>query len=475
MEREDREWERREERRRRRRRSQLLVYLAALALAVLVVLGAVAGVRFAMGRLGNRDAGQGQGEGSPEQTQESQAQPESQESPPGEDPSGESSESTDLDWLFSGEESLERPEGEPQESPEPPAEDPLETQIDGLLQSMTLEDKVAGLFIVTPESVTGVSKAVQAGDGTRKALEKYAVGGLIYEEKNMQSREQFAEMLENTRQMSRYPLFLSVEEEGGSFAPVAAAGLMEGALGARQIGESGDPQEAYLAGSGIGAYLRQLGLDLDLAPVADLANVEGSIMGERAYGSDQAAVAPFVQEMVRGLKEQGVEVCLKHFPGIGSATEDFNAGPVSTQRSWEDFHSQELAVFQAGIDGGASMVMVSHIGVPNLAGNQDSTPACMSEAVVTDILRGEMGFQGVIITDALDVPSVSQYYGSGQAAVLSLRAGCDMILRPENFEEAFQGVLEAVQEGTISQERINDSLRRIYRLKYGSGLETWQE
>ena len=263
---------------------------------------------------------------------------------------------------------------------------------------------------------------------------------------------------------AKYPLFIAVDEEGGSVARVADAGIGQTVDSAQAIGQSGDANIAYQAGATIGTYLSQLGFNLDFAPVADLANVENSVMASRSYGSDPAVVSGFVTSMMQGLEEQNVTACLKHFPGIGSSTQDTHDGLASTDRSAEDFRANEFAVFQAGIDAGANMIMVGHMAAPSLTG--DNTPCSLSSSVVTDILRTELNFEGVIITDALNMSAVSEYYSSDEAAVLALRAGCDMLLMPEDFETAYNGVLQAVQDGTISEERINDSLRRIYRIKY---------
>ena len=140
---------------------------------------------------------------------------------------------------------------------------------------------MAGLFIVTPEAITGVSTAVQAGEGTQKALTKYAVGGIVYFEKNIRSREQIAEMLDNTELYTKYPIFLAVDEEGGSVSRVAKAGIGEKTASAAEIGAGGDTQAAYQAGTTIGGTLKELGFNLDFAPVADVASVENSIMANR--------------------------------------------------------------------------------------------------------------------------------------------------------------------------------------------------
>ena len=340
--------------------------------------------------------------------------------------------------------------------------------MDERIAQMPLEDKVAGLFVVRPEAITGVGTAVQAGDGTRQALEANPVGGLIYFDQNIQSEAQLKEMLENTAQYAKYPLFLAVDEEGGTVSRIGSSiGPKTDSAGA--IGETGNPENAYQAGAAMGAALYGLGFNVDFAPVADLANVEGSIMEGRAYGSDVSVVSSFVNSMVRGLQEQKVSACLKHFPGMGSATEDTHDGKVSTDRTAEQFWAEELAVFQAGINEGADMVMVSHMAAPTLTG--DNEPSIFSRTLVTGILREQMGFQGVIITDALDMGAISQYYAADEASIMAVLAGCDMLLMPEDYEKAYTGVLEAVRSGNIDEERINDSLRRIYRIKYADMVQ----
>lgn len=429
--------EKREARRKRRRRNQTLAYLTVIILIAVMAVGIVFGVQEL-----KKIAGQ------QEETQQSQQEK--------------------VEELLATEESIEVPAPTPTVVELTP-EQKLDEIVNAGIEVMPLEDKVAGLFIVTPEAITGVSTAIQAGEGTQEALAKYAVGGLVYFEKNIQSESQIKLMLENTQLYTKYPLFIAVDEEGGEVSRIAKAGLAEKVDGAQTIGATGDANNAYQAGTAIGTYLSGLGFNLDFAPVADLANVEKSVMEKRSYGADAATVAGFVNSMMQGLEEQNVTACLKHFPGIGSSTEDTHKGLASTDRSKEDFQANEFAVFRAGIEAGADMIMVSHMAAPSLAG--DNTPSSLSSEVVTNILRNELNFKGVIITDALNMSAISEYYSSEQAAVMALRAGCDMVLMPENFEEAYQGVLKAVQEGTISEERINDSLRRIYRIKYADKIE----
>lgn len=426
----------REERRRRRKRNQIVAYLTMAVIIILLAALAVGAVIY-IGKL-------------EKEKKDSNA-----------------SVSGNIDSMLETEETLVKPDvsaNEPEQTPE----QKLDEIIDSAIEVMPIEDKVAGLFLVTPESITGVGTAVQAGDGTREALSKWAVGGLVYFSKNITSAEQITEMISNTSLYSRYPLFIGVDEEGGSVSRVAEAGLAQNPGSAQTIGRTADPAQAYAAGQAIAAYLAPLGFNLDFAPVADISNVENSIIGDRAYGSDSSVAASMAASMVQGLQESGVSACLKHFPGIGSSTEDTHDGLASTDRTAEQFAAEEFVAFKAGIDAGADFVMMSHLSVPALTG--DNTPCTMSGAVVTDILRVQLGFDGIIITDAMDMAAITEYYEADEAAIQALKAGCDMILMPDDFEKAYNGVLEAVQSGIISEERINDSLRRIYRVKYADKL-----
>lgn len=426
--------DRREERRKRRRRNQIAAYVTIIVIIALFSVGIVIGV--------NRLTQMAKDEDAAKQNK--------------------------VNAMIGTEETIAEPE--PTEAVvELTPEQKLDEIVNAGIEVMPLEDKVAGLFIVTPEAITGVGTAIQAGDGTREALSKYAVGGIVYFGKNIQSEEQLKEMIDNTQLYTKYPLFIAVDEEGGSVSRVADAGLGTKIDSAEDIGATGDANNAYQAGATIGGYLSGLGFNLDFAPVADINSVEGSALGSRAYGSDAAAVTPFVTSMMQGIEEQKVTACLKHFPGIGSSTQDTHDGMATTDRTLEEFQANEFTVFQAGIDAGANMIMVGHLSAPALTG--DNTPCSMSSVVVTDILRNEMGFKGVIISDALNMSAITQYHDSDVAAIMALRAGCDMILMPEDFEKAYNGVLQAVQDGTISEERINDSLRRIYRIKYADKIE----
>lgn len=430
--------ERREQRRKRRRKNQILAFLTLILFVCLVVALIGTGVWFLM----HRNSGQSTNGGAAPTTE------------------------TGIDGLFETETDIVKPE-ETQTEPELTPQQQLDAILDeAFISQMPIEDKVAGLFIVSPESITGVNKALKAGDGTKDALNRYAVGGILYTSQNMQDAAQFTEMVSNTTLYSRYALFTCIAEEGGSSTSLEKAGLADKTDSEQAMGSAGDAAKAYEASGKIADSMLTYGLNLNFAPVADLSTAEGSYLADASYGSDAAQAASFVASAVQGMQEKGISSCLKYFPGAADMKENPEAGMASSDRTAEQLAAEEFTVFKAGIDAGADMVMVGHVAVPALTG--DNTPCSLSSAVVTDKLRNELGFNGVIITDAMNKGAIREYYEADEAAILALKAGCDMILCPDDFEKAYNGVLEAVQNGTISEERINDSLRRIYRIKYAS-------
>ncbi len=338
----------------------------------------------------------------------------------------------------------------------------LEEIVTPYIAEMTIESKVAGLFMIRPEKLTDTATVIRAGDTTREKLNAFPVGGLIYFSQNIQDEAQLTEMLQNT-QGFKGPMFLAVDEEGGIVSRVAESGLAENVGSAAEIAASGDAQRARDAGTAIGGYLSKYGFNVDFAPVADVIEEGNAFIGERSFGSDTNQTASMAAAFVEGLQSNKVSACMKHFPGIGDTTEDMHDGKVISEKTIESFMEKDFPVYQAGIAAGTDFIMVSHLSVPNVTG--DDTPASLSEKMITEILRGQLGYQGIVITDAMDMKAITDFYEPGEAAVRAILAGADMILMPDDFEAAYNGVLEAVNNGTLSQARIDESLQRIFRVK----------
>lgn len=348
--------------------------------------------------------------------------------------------------------------------------DELECEVECILSDMMLEEKVAQMFMITPEALTGYAQITAAGDTTYQALKEYPVGGIIYFSSNIIEPEQLRKMTKNTQdyamEISGIPVFLGIDEEGGSVTRIARneAFEVEKFPNMWEIGESGDLTYAYEAGDTIGAYLQEYGLNVDFAPDADvLTNPQNRVIGKRSFSDDALLVADMSVEVMQGLESQNVYACMKHFPGHGGTVGDTHQGYAYTDRTLEQMRQEELVPFQYGIDNGISFIMVSHIALPNITG--DEMPASTSKYIVTDILRDEMGYDGIVITDAMNMGAITTCYDSAGGAVAAILAGVDIVLMPSDFRAAYQGVIDAVESGVIEEERIDESVKRILRVK----------
>lgn len=360
-----------------------------------------------------------------------------------------------------------------QQQPQPPQspEERREAWVQERLDGMTLEEAAAQMFVLELDTFTGVQDTTEAGEITRQQFQAYPVGGILVMGNNIQSEEQIVNLNTQLDSLSRERIglvpFLCVDEEGGTVTriagnpnfPVQNVGDMS------LIGASGDPARAYEVGSRLGTYLSQYRFNVDFAPDADvLLNSENTVSASRSFGSDAELVAPMVAEAVRGLREQGICATVKHFPGHGATAEDSHEGFAYSLRTLEEVNACELKPFQAGIDSGAEFVMVGHLSYPNIAGND--VPASISEVLTGGLLRQDMQYDGIVITDAMNMGAIAENYSPAEAAVMAVQAGVDIILEPADFQEAYQALLGAVRDGTVKKERIDESVKRILRVKW---------
>lgn len=351
------------------------------------------------------------------------------------------------------------------------SEENTQHRVEELLSSLSLEEKVAQLFVALPEQLIGnVSRVTAAGEATREAINNRPVGGIVYLESNLVSPEQTKTMLQNVQQYSmdrlNLPMFLCVDEEGGQVTRLAGKAGFDLPVydNMSVIGSQGDTEQAYQMGESIGQYLYDLGFNTDFAPVADvLTNPNNQVVSYRSFGSDPETVKDMTDAVSRGLASKKILATYKHFPEHGNTAADTHAGYAYSNKTKEELYQCELIPFIQGIEDEVPFIMMGHISLPNIVG--DDTPASLSKTIVTDLLIDELGYKGIIITDALNMGAVSQQYSSAQAAVKALNAGVDMLLMPADFNAAYQGVLAAVQSGEISEERINKSVEKILKAK----------
>ena len=332
--------------------------------------------------------------------------------------------------------------------------------ISRVMSSMTLREKVGQLFIIRPEVLGGSAR--QLTEEGRTLYEKYPAGGFCLFAQNVADPEQLRSFTEQLHGMGRriHPV-LTIDEEGGSVTRIASN---------RKFDVPRFPDMGRLDGSAaecaqqIGGYLKEYGFDVDFAPVADVnTNPKNPVIGLRAYSGDPEEAAELVAAATEGFHAGGVGCCLKHWPGHGDTKTDTHKGSASTAKTWEELLSCEILPFRSGIGAGADMVMAAHISAPEVTGS--SEPASLSRVLMTVKLRGELGFQGVIVTDSFEMLAISGVYSPGEAAVKAILAGADIVLMPADYEQAFDAVMAAVESGEISEERLEESVRRILRMK----------
>lgn len=354
----------------------------------------------------------------------------------------------------------------PEPTPEPtPTPDPVKVRAEELLSGMTLREKLCQLMIVRPEVLTGESPVTAAGETTRLALETYPVGGLIYSVDNLVTQEQTREMISNTQSYSKLPLFISADEEGGN------VGRLMYKLGTTWVNSMYSYKDqgadtAYSNAKTIGTDMVSCLFNTDFAPVADVwTNPDNTVIGDRAYSDDFEQAAELVASAVRGFTDAGVICCLKHFPGHGDTSTDTHEGAAVVSKSLDELRAGEFLPFVSGIEAGADMVMIGHITVTSV----DPEPATISKAIITDVLRGELGWDGVVISDSLDMGALAGY-DNGEVCVKFLEAGGDILLGIPDIETALTALEAAVTDGRLTESRIDESVQRVLELKISHGI-----
>ena len=335
----------------------------------------------------------------------------------------------------------------------PTREQLIEQAVDSTLASYTLEQKVWQLFTLETQVLSDTI---------------YPVGGVILFAYDIKDSASLKQLVDSLHALPSRPL-VSIDEEGGRVARIGR-NLNINVPRVGPMGSIQSTEEAYQAGKAIGRYLKEFGIDIDYAPVADVnTNPENVVIGDRAFSSDPVTAADRVAAYLRGLTEEGVYGCIKHFPGHGDTKNDTHLGYAQSLKTWEQMDTCEMIPFKAGIQAGTPIVMSAHISAPNVIGS--NVPSTLSPLMLTEKLRGELGFDGVIITDALRMGAVAQEYSSAEASLLALKAGADMLLLPADPKEAFDGVMAAVADSTLTQERIDQSVRRILNLKLSKSIQ----
>ena len=367
-------------------------------------------------------------------------------------------------------------------------------EIDKIIDDMTLREKIGQMimpdFRFWTEEGQEQKEWTEMNDEVKKIMEDYHFGGIILFAQNVQETEQTTRLTHQIQQVALengdLPYFISVDQEGGKVTRLGTGSALPGNMA---LGATHDLKAAYDYGKIVGEELAAIGINVNLAPVMDVNNnPENPVIGERSIGSDPELVAKIGTQIIRGIQDNNIATAIKHFPGHGDTATDSHLGMPEVDKSYEEVMKMELVPFKAGVDAGSDMLMTAHISYPQLEtetaiskddGKEINLPATLSPAILTGIVREDMGYDGIIITDAMNMQAISKHFGQVDAVIRTIKAGTDIPLMPtvlrsnddvKDLEAIYVAIEEAIENGELTEERIEESVRRIIKGKARRGI-----
>ena len=459
-------------RKKRRKKEQIqafAVLLGAILVVILIVSGVVSGVNALLGPKQEKQKAESvKQEPDKQEVAESEEQQQSADNTEVADTeTTETTDTIDTEVVTDTEETVAEELSE--EELEAKKAEILQSYVDNIMSTLTLEEKIGQMYLVTPYNITGVVDAKSAGSSISSALNQYGVGGILFDDGNMEDKDQFTLMINNIRSFSKLNMFYAVCDEGGESSSFSLGGIRENPLSSQSEIAAIGVAEAYSVGISKSSEFRNLGINLNLAPMTDVATNTESSIATQSYGVAASEILNLAKSEFKGMKDQGVDCCIKYFPGHGDVSGDTKTTRVISQRTKEQIDATEGVIYKGLIEEGVPMIMVSHVSMAKIS--EGNVPASLSSEIVTDILRTEWGFEGVIVTDYMSKNAITRFYKHADAAVMAVQAGVDMIAAPGDFQKSYNGLLEAVQSGEITEERINESVERILKMKYRNVID----
>lgn len=369
-----------------------------------------------------------------------------------------------------------------------------------MVKNMPLRDKVTQMLMVdlsywdeSRQEEGEQTPLTQMNASVEQILSDYRFGSVIYFKENLTDTPQTFQLTMDLQKAATakggLPLIICMDQEGGSVYRLASGTALPGNMA---LSAAGSAEYARQSGAIIGSEISSLGINTTLAPVVDVnSNANNPVIGLRSFGDDPQHVGTMASAMIEGMAANHVIGCAKHFPGHGDTATDSHYGLPVVEKTREELLQCELKPFEIAIDKGVEMVMTAHILYPELesqriasekTGNEEMLPATMSDDIVTGLLKGELGFRGIVVTDAMNMAGITEYWTPEQAVVNAIRAGVDMICMPcsihcpedlEALDRIIGTVVTGVENGTISQDRIDDAVTRILRVKKNHGILNW--
>lgn len=335
----------------------------------------------------------------------------------------------------------------------------LPVTISEVIENMSVEEKIGQMIF---SSISGT----ELGAEEEKLIHQYKVGGIIVNKKNITSPSQMVAYMNSLKEENKnnVPLFFGIDQEGGRIAKLP--GDLRAIPSHFEIGKQNDPSFAFEIGTVLGKLVSSFGFNVNFAPVLDInSNPENPVIGDRSFGINPDVVSKLGIQMMKGIQGENIIPAIKHFPGHGDTSVDSHDELPVVQKTMPELEQMELIPFKQAIAEGADMVMIAHILLPSI---DLEFPSSMSEAIITDLLREKIGFDGVVITDDMTMEAITNSFDIGKASVMSVKAGADIVMVAHEFEnvvKAITALTTAVENGEITEERIDQSVERILKLK----------
>lgn len=345
----------------------------------------------------------------------------------------------------------------------------LNKEIQDKIASMTLREKIGQMLIIS-------TNKTEYDEELELLLKEVKPSGVVLFSNNITTYENTVKLITGIKGSSNIPMLIGIDQEGGrvqrikdmSDVNILTIPYMF------EVGKTKDKELAYNVGKVVAKEIAAFGINLDFAPVIDIfSNPNNTVIGQRAFGTDAQTVIDMAIPFANGMMSEGIIPVYKHFPGHGDTESDSHIELPISSKTKEELLEKELLPFKAAIENDAQIIMTAHIALPSITG--DYTPATLSTKVINDILRQDLGFKGVVITDAVNMGAISDNYTSEEVYKYSINAGVDIILMPEDAKEAINIIEKLVNDGTITETRINDSVKRILTLKYENKLDEPKE
>lgn len=345
--------------------------------------------------------------------------------------------------------------------------EPTEAEIiEQIISDMTLEEKIGQLFMVAYRKDANGQDILVVSEDISAQIEQYNLGGVILFSENLHTLEQTQTFTSDLQNSAKIPLFISIDEEGGTVSRLAYSEIEYEKF--PSAGKITSAQEVERSATVIGETLIELGINVNFAPVADVnTNPSNTVIGNRAYSSDAEIASDMVSIFVNAIEKTGVSSVAKHFPGHGDTNEDSHYGTATVTHNLEHLQTVEFLPFQSAIESDVDFIMVGHITTPNITEND--LPATLNPEII-DILRQDLGYTGVVIADAFDMQAITKNFGTEQSVIMAINAGIDIVLMPNDIVLAYNAVLNAVETEEISIDTINQHVTRIMTLKMQKGL-----